>query len=123
MSIDAPVMLARSGMVNLGELSLNPGESQLPGSGDEEEDEGVPSGWVIIGTFCDWAEDGALATYDMGSYYKAFDVPAASLSSFKFRNGDVWLGVAGETVAADKWVTLSQDGAASDESEFFCCQS
>ena len=114
MSIDAPVVLARSGMVNLGELSINPGESQLPDNGDEDNDEGVPSGWIIIGTFCDWAEDGALATYDMGSYYKAFDVPAASLSSFKFRNGDVWLGVAGDTVAADKWVSLSQDGAASD---------
>ena len=114
LSIDAPVQLARSGMVNLGELSLNPGESQLPDNGEDDEDEGVPSSWIIIGTFCDWAEDGALATYDMGSYYKAFDVPAASLSSFKFRNGDVWLGVAGETVAADKWVTLSQDGAASD---------
>ena len=113
MAVDAPVVLARSGMVNLGDLSLNPGESQLPGA-DEEEDEGVPSSWIIIGQFCNWAEDGALATYDMGSYYKAFDVPAASLSSFKFRNGDVWLGVAGETVAADKWVSLSQDGSASD---------
>ena len=111
MSIDAPVQLARSGMVNLGELSLNPGESQLPDSGDEE-DEGVPSGWVIIGQFCNWLEEGTLATYDLGSYYKAFDVPAASLSSFKFRNGEVWLGAAGEAVVADKWVALSQDGAA-----------
>ena len=113
-SVDAPVQLARSGMVNLGELSLNPGESQLPDNGEEGEDEGVPSGWIIIGTFCDWTEDGALATYDLGSYYKAFDVPAANLASFKFRNGDVWLGSAGESVAADKWVTLSQDGAAPD---------
>lgn len=114
MSIDAPVQLARSGMVNLGELSLNPGESQLPDNGEDDEDEGVPSSWTIIGQFCSWADDGALATYDMGSYYKAFDVPAASLSSFKFRNGEVWLGAAGEAVVADKWVVLSQDGAASD---------
>lgn len=113
-SVDAPVQLARSGMVNLGELSLNPGESQLPDNGEEGEDEGVPSGWIIIGTFCDWTEDGALATYDLGSYYKAFDVPAANLASFKFRNGDVWLGSAGESIVADKWVTLSQDGAAPD---------
>ena len=113
MSIDAPVQLARSGMVNLGELSLNPGESQLPGA-DEEEDEGVPSGWVISGQFCDWGDEGALDTYDLGSYYKAFNVPAASLASFKFRNGEVWLGAAGEAVVADKWVALSQDGAAPD---------
>ena len=114
LSIDAPVQLARSGMVNLGELSLNPGESQLPDNGEDDEDEGVPSGWVIIGTFCDWTEDGALATYDLGNYFKAFDVPGASLASFKFRNGDVWLGSAGENVVADKWVTLSQDGGAPD---------
>ena len=113
LSIDAPVQLARSGMVNLGELSLNPGESQLPDSGDDD-DEGVPSGWIIIGQFCDWAEDAALPTYDLGNYYKAFDVPAASLASFKFRNGDVWLGTAGEAVVADKWVALSQDGGAPD---------
>ena len=105
--------LARNAITNIGSLSLNPGESQLPGA-DEEEDEGVPSGWVIIGQFCDWGDEGALDTYDLGSYYKAFDVPAASLASFKFRNGEVWLGAAGEAVVADKWVALSQDGAASD---------
>ena len=114
MSIDAPVQLARSGMVNLGELSLNPSESQLPDSGDDEEDEGVPSGWVIIGSFCDWSEEGTVDTYDLGLYYKAFDVPAANLASFKFRNGDVWLGLGGSSVAADTWVTLSEDGGASD---------
>ena len=114
MSIDAPVQLARSGMVNLGELSLNPGESQLPDSGDDDEDEGVPSGWVIIGSFCDWSEEGTVATYDLGLYYKAFEVPAANLASFKFRNGDVWLGLGGSSVAADTWVTLSEDGGASD---------
>ena len=114
MSVDAPVVLARSGMVNLGELSVNPGESQLPGGDEDDDDEGIPSGWIIIGQFCNWAEEGSLATYDLGYFYKAFDVPAASLSSFKFRNGDVWLGVTDDTVAADKWVTLSQDGSASD---------
>ena len=114
LSIDAPVQLARSGMVNLGELSLNPGESQLPDSGEEDEDEGVPSDWVIIGEFCGWGDEGTIATYDMGIYYKAFDVPAASLSAFKFRNGDVWVGTAGEAVVADKWVSLSQDGGAPD---------
>ena len=114
MSIDAPVQLTRSGMVNLGELSLNPGESQLPDSGDEDEDEGVPSGWVIIGSFCDWSEEGTVDTYDLGLYYKAFDVPAANLASFKFRNGDVWLGLGGAAAVADEWVTLSEDGAASD---------
>lgn len=114
LSIDAPVQLARSGMVNLGELSLNPGESQLPDSGEEDEDEGVPSDWVIIGEFCGWGDEGTIPTYDMGIYYKAFDVPAASLASFKFRNGDVWLGTAGEAVVADKWVALSQDGGAPD---------
>ena len=103
--------LARNAITNIGSLSLNPGESQLPGA-DEEEDEGVPSGWVIIGQFCDWGDEGALDTYDLGSYYKAFDVPAASLASFKFRNGEVWLGTADEAVVADKWVALSQDGAA-----------
>lgn len=114
MSIDAPVQLARSGMVNLGELSLNPGESQLPDSGEEDKDEGVPSDWVIIGEFCGWGDEGTIPTYDMGLYYKAFDVPAASLSAFKFRNGDVWVGTAGEAVVADKWVALSQDGGAPD---------
>lgn len=110
LSIDAPVQLARSGMVNLGELSLNPGESQLPDSGEEDEDEGVPSDWVIIGEFCGWGDEGTIATYDMGIYYKAFDVPAASLSAFKFRNGDVWVGTAGEAVVADKWVAASKEG-------------
>lgn len=110
LSIDAPVQLARSGMVNLGELSLNPGESQLPDSGEEDEDEGVPSDWVIIGDFCAWGDEGTIATYDMGIYYKAFDVPAASLSGFKFRNGDVWVGTAGEAVVADKWVAASNEG-------------
>ena len=114
LSIDAPVQLARSGMVNLGELSLNPGESQLPDSGEEDEDEGVPSDWVLIGEFCGWGDEGTIATYDMGIYYKAFDVPAASLSAFKFRNGDVWVGLAGEAAVADKWVSLSQDGGAPD---------
>lgn len=111
MSVDAPVVLSRSGLVNLGELSLNPGESQLPDNGDDDQDEAVPSGWIIIGDFCGWSEEGALPTYDMGSYYKAFDVPAASLASFKFRNGDVWVGTAGEAVAADKWVAASKEGA------------
>ena len=110
LSIDAPVQLARSGMVNLGELSLNPGESQLPDSGEEDGDEGVPSGWVIIGEFCGWGDEGTIATYDMGLYYKAFDVPAASLSACKFRNGDVWVGTAGEAVVADKWVAASKEG-------------
>ena len=117
LSLDFQVALGRSGLVDLGKLSLNPGESQLPDNGEDDEDdedEGVPSSWTIIGQFCSWADDGALATYDMGSYYKAFDVPAASLSSFKFKNGDVWLGMGGDAVATDKWVTLSQDGAASD---------
>ena len=38
MSVDAPVVLARSGMVNLGYLSLNPGESQLPEADEAEGD-------------------------------------------------------------------------------------
>ncbi len=114
MSVDAPVVLARSAMVSLGAVSLNPAESQLPDNGDEEEDEGVPSDWIIIGSFCDWSEEGALATYDLGGFYKAFDVPAAVLSSFKFRSGDVWLGLGGDAVAEDKWVALSSDGSASD---------
>lgn len=114
LSLDFQVALGRSGLVDLGKLSLNPGESQLPDSGEEDEGEGVPSEWVIIGDFCGWGDEGTIATYDFGLYYKAFDVPAASLSAFKFRNGDVWVGTAGEAVVADKWVAGSQDGAASD---------
>ena len=114
MSVEAPVVLARSAMVSLGGVSLNPAESQLPDNGDDDEDEGVPSDWIIIGSFCDWSEDGALATYDLGGFYKAFDVPAASLSSFKFRSGDVWLGLGGDAVAENTWVALSSDGGASD---------
>ncbi|MBR5862609.1 MAG: hypothetical protein IKZ08_04685 [Bacteroidales bacterium] len=114
MSVEAPVVLARSAMVSLGGLSLNPAESQLPDNGDEDEDEGVASDWIIIGSFCDWSEEGALATYDLGGFYKAFDVPAAALSSFKFRSGDVWLGLAGDAAVADTWVALSSDGGASD---------
>ena len=109
LSIDAPVQLARSGMVNLGQLSLNPGESQFPDSGDDD-DQSIPSDWVIIGEFCGWGDEGTIPTYDMGLYYKAFDVPAASLSAFKFRNGDVWVGTAGEDVVADKWVAASKEG-------------
>ena len=110
LAVDAPVELARSGMVNLGELSLNPGESQLPGA-DDEEDEAVPSGWLVIGQFCDWEDEGAHKTYDLGNYYKAFDVPAASLSSFKFKNGEEWAGIAADaSVGVDKWVNLESPG-------------
>ena len=114
LSVDAPVQLARSSMVNLGELSINPGESQLPDSGDTDEDDDVASDWVIIGSFCNWSEEGSVPTYDIGSFYKAFDVPAANLTLFKFRNGDVWLGLGGAAAVSDKWVPLSNDGGAPD---------
>lgn len=111
---DYPVSLDRNGLVNLGSLSLDPSQSQLPDNNEGVEDEGVPSGWIIIGSFCEWADEGALDTYDLGSYYKAFDVPAASLASFKFKNGDTWVGISGEKVATDKWVAVSSDGGAAD---------
>lgn len=56
------VALERSGLVNLGSLSLNPGESELPdnpGAGDEPEE-----GMVYFMPSSDWLSDGAhIAAY------------------------------------------------------------
>jgi len=58
----SPVALERSGLVNLGSLSLNPGESELPdnpGAGDEPEE-----GMVYFMPSSDWLSDGAhIAAY------------------------------------------------------------
>lgn len=56
MSVDAPVMLSRSGLVNLGKLSINPGESQMPESGEDEEG---TSGIVYLKPNSKWLEQNA----------------------------------------------------------------
>ena len=107
LSIDAPVQLARSGMVNLGELSLNPGESQIPDSG--EEDEAVASDWILLGEHNEWKADNGTPMYEVGSNFVAFDVPASAAAGFKFKNGDTWIGTK-ETVALNQWVKAQGEG-------------
>lgn len=103
--------LARSGMVNLGDLSINPSESQKPTNPDEGEDDVVPSDWGLLGVHNEWDTAEPTPMYELGSNFVAFDVPAAAADGFKFKNGDTWIG-SGSTdrVALDTWVTAQGEG-------------
>ena len=101
--------LARSGMVNLGDLSLNPSESQKPTNPEEDEDDAVASDWVLVGMHCGWDPATATPMYEIGENYVAFDVPAAAAAGFKFKNGDTWIGTTA-TVSVDKWVAAQGEG-------------
>ena len=95
--------LARSGMVNLGDLSINPSESQKPVNPDEKEDDAVPSAWGLLGEHNGWNTTEPTPMYEIGNNFVAFDVPAAAADGFKFKNGDTWVGAA-STVTLDTWV-------------------
>lgn len=84
--------LARSGMVNLGDLSLDPSESQKPSVPDQGEDEAVPSSWKLLGEHNGWNAEEGTPMYEVGSNFVAYDVPASAAAGFKFNNGDVWVG-------------------------------
>lgn len=101
--------LARSGMVNLGSLSLNPGESQLPENPDGGEEDAVASDWVLIGNHCSWDAATATPMYEIGANYVAFDVPAEAAAGFKFKNGDTWIGTTA-SVSVDAWVAAQGEG-------------
>ena len=101
--------LARSGMVNLGSLSLNPGESQLPENPDGGEEDAVASDWVLIGNHCSWDAATATPMYEIGANYVAFDVPAEAAAGFKFRNGDTWIGTTA-AVSVDAWMAAQGEG-------------
>lgn len=101
---DYPIELARSGMVDLGTLSLVPSESQKPEDPGDEEDDAVLSEWVLKGSFNEWTDEGTLPLYEVGSNYVAFDVPASIADGFKFNSGDNWLGN-GATVSVGSWMS------------------
>lgn len=101
--------LVRSGLVNLGDLSLNPAQSQKPEIPEEEEDEAVPSEWGILGEHNSWSADAPTPMYEVGSNFVAFDVPAAVAAGFKFKNGDTWIGT-GASVSLDTWVNAQGEG-------------
>lgn len=110
MTVDTPVALARSGMVNLGSLSLDPSESQKPTNPDEEGDDAVASAWGLLGEHNGWNTAEPTPMYEIGSNFVAFDVPAAAAAGFKFKNGDTWVGTA-SAVTVGSWVN-AQDGDA-----------
>ena len=108
--------LARSGMVNLGSLSLNPNESQKPSNPDEGEDDAVASAWGLLGAHNGWNTAEPTPMYEIGSNFVAFDVPAEVAGGFKFKNGDTWVGTA-SAVSVDAWVN-AQDGDAGQNIAF-----
>lgn len=116
MVVDTPVALARSGMVNLGSLSLNPSESQKPTNPDEGEDDAVASAWGLLGAHNGWNTAEPTPMYEIGSNFVAFDVPAEVAGGFKFKNGDTWVGTA-SAVSVDAWVN-AQDGDAGQNIAF-----
>lgn len=119
MKVTFPVDLARSGLVNIGSLSLDPNKSELPESGEETPggnegenpggEAGTPSGWSVLGSFNSWiASDYQL--YDNGTYYVAKNVKLMNNldgqgTGFKFTHADLgWKGVASVTpLAAGTW--------------------
>ena len=104
---DAPVNLARSGLVDLGTLSLDPSESQTPDN--PGGDESVPSPWGILGEHNGWNADEPAPMYELADYYAAYDVPAGAAAGFKFKNGDTWLGCGG-AAALDTWIRIVGEG-------------
>lgn len=108
--------LARSGMVNLGDLSINPSESQKPTNPDEGEDDAVASAWGLLGAHNGWNTAEPTPMYEIGSNFVAFDVPAEVAGGFKFKNGDTWVGTA-SAVSVDAWVN-AQDGDAGQNIAF-----
>jgi len=99
-----PVAFKRSGMVDLGTLSLVPSESQKPEDPGDEEDDAVLSEWVLKGSFNGWTDEGALPLYVVGNNFVAFDVPASIADGFKFNSGDSWLG-SGVAVSVGTWIS------------------
>ena len=100
--------LSRSGMSDLGDLSLDPSQSQKPVNPDEE-DEAVASDWILLGEHNEWSADNGTPMYEIGSNFVAFDVPASVAEGFKFNNGDTWVGTK-ETVALDQWIKAQGEG-------------
>ena len=95
--------LARSGMVNLGDLSLDPSESQKPSVPDQGEDEAVPSSWKLLGEHNGWNAEEGTPMYEVGNNFVAYDVPASAAAGFKFNNGDVWVGT-NVPATVNEWV-------------------
>lgn len=103
------INLTRSGMVDLGSLSLDPSQSQKPENPEEEEDDAVPSAWGLLGEHNSWNTAEPTPMYEVGSNFVAFDVPAEAAAGFKFKNGDTWIGTT-STVSLDTWVTAQGEG-------------
>lgn len=104
---DVPVNLARSGLVDLGSLSLDPSESQTPENPGGNDN--VSSPWGIPGEHNGWNVDEPTPMYELAAYYVAYDVPAGASSGFKFKNGDTWLGCGG-AAALDTWTRIVGEG-------------
>lgn len=103
------INLARSGIVNLGDLSLNPSESQTPETPGDDENDAVPCGWGISGEHNGWNTDAPTPMYEVGSNFVAFDVPAEAAAGFKFKSGDTWIGTT-SSVSLDTWVPAQGEG-------------
>lgn len=108
-SADYPVNLLRSGMVDLGTLSLDPSQSQKPVNPDAGEDEAVASDWKLLGEHNGWGAESCTPMYEIGSNFVAFDVPASAAGGFKFNNGDTWVGTTGQ-VNVDEWIKAQSEG-------------
>ena len=109
MSVNAPVNLARSGIINLGDLSLDPSQSQKPDAPGPGQDDAVPSEWGIPGEHNGWSTVDPTPMYEVGSNFVAFDVPAEAAAGFKFKNGETWIGTT-SSVALDTWVPAQGEG-------------
>lgn len=106
---DYPINLTRSGMVDLGTLSLDPSESEKPSDPDQGEDEAVASSWKLLGEHNGWSADSGTPMYEIGSNFVAFDVPASAAAGFKFNNGDVWVGT-DVPATVNEWVRAMAAG-------------
>lgn len=109
MSVNAPVNLARSGIINLGDLSLDPSQSQKPDAPGPGQDDAVPCEWGIPGEHNGWSTVDPTPMYEVGSNFVAFDVPAEAAAGFKFKNGDTWIGTT-SSVSLDTWVPAQGEG-------------
>lgn len=127
LQLDIPVELMRSGLVDIGSLSLNPDESQLPEQDEESgegetpggsegeggEGTGEASGWCVLGSFNSWVP-GDFLLYDDGTYLVAKNVKimndqAGQGNGFKFNHETYgWKGVSSTTaLSVGEWHNLN----------------
>ena len=118
---DAPVNLTRSGLVDLGTLSLNPSESETPENPGGEEP-APATDFSVAGNFNGWSTSSDMMTEENGYYVlKGFKAASASTTDegdcgFKFVYTDesgntTWYGVTQTQIDASKWYNPSTSGS------------